>query len=168
MIAKNPPPPGLRIGISWLVWQLSFGFLFVITATSAIGWHLNQLLWDIFGVPGNLYGFQNLWVHRLLIYLAISTPTALMGLLVYHRLCLGLSQINLRTVFVANTIIGTLIVLARVSSVDDAFGKWKAACFVLLLVVLSVYLCWRLAVMSPVTTSTKMLTEESGADGRPT
>ena len=130
-----------RIIFAWLAWQVYFSELYFVGAQAGIGYKFNQLLWWLFGVPEDLYGFRNMVLHRIVIFAAISAPPTLFGLLVYQRLGMKPAQFQLRELFVITAMFGVPLAFIRNDPASlDSFGELRAALFAAMLVLITVYL----------------------------
>src|SRR5690606_8374135 len=62
-------------------WLGSFAVLSTAAGQVGLAYHINNsVLWTIFGVPADLYGFRNLVLPELISTIIVATPCTLSGL----------------------------------------------------------------------------------------
>jgi hypothetical protein len=69
-----------------VVWEIMVILVLAGSYESGFPYQLNQVGWAIFGVPGNVYSFTNLGLHRIIAWLVETTPVTWTSLWLYSRL----------------------------------------------------------------------------------
>lgn len=66
-------------------WQVLLLASFMCGYESGLAWQISEVGWEVFGVPEDFYGFNNLVLPRLAAWLVCSTPVAIAALLFVER-----------------------------------------------------------------------------------
>jgi hypothetical protein len=120
--------PWQRIVLACAASQASFLMLYV--AAAPLAGHIHALVLEMLGRP-YLFSSVDLRPYLLTIFLIASTPSALLGLLVYRRAGSGPLQFQLRSLMLVIAAIAVLLMLfdRQNEPASMAFGKAKVLGF---------------------------------------
>jgi len=88
VLAKQPSTWRLW-GVAAVAWQVLLIPILIWSYESGFSYKINQLGWDIFGPPDEIYSFRNLVLHRIVAWLVCTIPVSLAVLWGYSQISRG-------------------------------------------------------------------------------
>ncbi len=99
---------------AWLSTAMVFGVLYNAARAVALEFHVNTLvLWNIIGVPEDIYSFRNIVLPKLIVFTFLSIPSTLVTVLVYEATAYKCCRCTWTLIAVAATAVLTFLIVGK-------------------------------------------------------